>query len=152
VATANSTTLLGELFSGDVYKRNQGRVVRQGTFFGIVAIVAVGCMTLANTILADQIAPIKVGVPTALGVLGAWFAWRVVNYPRFADFLIAVEGEMDKMSWPEWSYLWRALGVVLTMLVLFTAYMFVCDIFWNWLFETIRFLDITTTNTPPATR
>ena len=150
MAAANTTTLLGEMFSGDIYKRNQGRLVRQGTFFGIVALVAVGCITLANTILADKIAPIRVGLPTGIALLGAWFAWRVVNYPRFADFLIAVEGEMDKMSWPDWTYLWRALGVVLTMLVLFTAYMFLCDVFWNWLFETIRFLDITTTNTPAA--
>ncbi len=136
------------MFSGVFYKRNQGRLVRQGTFFGILAIAAVGCITLANTILADQIAPIRVGVPTALAVLGGWFAWRVINYPRFADFLIAVEGEMDKMSWPDWPYLWRALGVVLTMLVLFTTYMFICDIFWNWLFETIHFLEVTTSDPP----
>ncbi len=148
MAAANTTTLLGELFSGVFYKRNQGRLVRQGTFFGIVAVVAVGCITLANTILADQITPVRVGTPTALAVLGAWFAWRIVNYPRFADFLIAVEGEMDKMSWPDWAYLWRALGVVLTMLVLFTAYMFLCDIFWNWLFETIHFLEVSTATTP----
>ncbi|WP_197453919.1 preprotein translocase subunit SecE [Caulifigura coniformis] len=148
MAAANTTSLLGEMFSGGIYKRNQGRLVRQGTFFGIVAIVAVGCITLANTILADQATPIRVGGSSALAVLGAWFAWRVVNYPKFADFLIAVEGEMDKMSWPDWAYLWRALGVVLTMLVLFTAYMFVCDVFWNWLFETIRFLDISTPTTP----
>jgi len=148
VAAANTTSLLGEMFSGDIYKRNQGRLVRLGTFFGIVALVAVGCITLANTILADKFAPVRVGLPTGIALLGAWFAWRVVNFPRFADFLIAVEGEMDKMSWPDWTYLWRALGVVLTMLILFTAYMFLCDVFWNWLFETIRFLDITTTNTP----
>jgi len=151
VAAANTTTLLGEMFSGDIYKRNQGRFVRQGTFFGIVALIAVGCITLANTILADRIPPVRVGVPVLIALAGAWFAWRVVNYPRFADFLIAVEGEMDKMSWPDWAYLWRALGVVLTMLVLFTLYMFVCDIFWTWLFETIRFLDATTTNAPPTT-
>ncbi|HVJ68267.1 MAG TPA: preprotein translocase subunit SecE [Caulifigura sp.] len=147
MAAANTTTLLGELFSVDFYKRNQGRLVRQATFFGIVAVIAVGCFTLGNTILSDRIAPIRVGLPTALGVLGAWFAWRVINYPRFADFLIAVEGEMDKMSWPEWPYLWRALGVVMTMLVLFTAYMFLCDIFWNWLFKAIHFLEVTTSST-----
>ena len=148
MAAANTTTLLGEMFSGDIYKRNQGRLVRQGTFFGIVALIAVGCITLANTILADRLPPVRVGVPTLIALAGAWCAWRVVNYPKFADFLIAVEGEMDKMSWPDWTYLWRALGVVLTMLILFTAYMFICDVFWNWLFETIRFLDISTTNTP----
>ncbi len=149
MAAANSPSLIGGLFSGEMYKRNQGRVVRQATFFGIVAVVAVGCITLANTILADQIKPVQVGLPTALCALGAWFAWRVVNYPKFADFLIAVEGEMDKVSWPEWPYLWRALGVVLTLLVLFTSYMFLCDIFWNWLFELIHFLEVSSPTTTP---
>ena len=29
-----------------------------------------------------------------------WFAYRLVNLSSFADFLIAVEVEMTKVSWP----------------------------------------------------
>ncbi len=28
-----------------------------------------------------------------------WLAWRVVNVPSFADFLIATEAELNKVSW-----------------------------------------------------
>ncbi len=33
-----------------------------------------------------------------LGAVGVWFGYRVVNYSVFADFLIAVEAEMNKVS------------------------------------------------------
>src|SRR3712207_7334919 len=38
-------------------------------------------------------------LPILLGGLLVWFAWRVVNMPTFADFLIATEAEMNKVSW-----------------------------------------------------
>lgn len=142
MATAQQSTLVGEIFSGSVYKRNQGRVVRQATFFGLVALAVVGCATMSNTVLSEYGKQVSVGVPVAVGALAAWIAYRVVNYPRFADFLIAVEGEMEKVSWPEWPYLWRALSVVLVVLIIFTLYMAFCDTVWVWLFSAIGFLDI----------
>ena len=33
-------------------------------------------------------------------LLGLWIGYRLVNMPQFADFLIAVEAEMNKVSWP----------------------------------------------------
>lgn len=33
-----------------------------------------------------------------LGVVGIWFGYRLVNWPRFADFLISVEAELNKVS------------------------------------------------------
>ncbi len=33
-------------------------------------------------------------------MVGLWLCFRLVNMPRFADFLIAVEAEMNKVSWP----------------------------------------------------
>jgi hypothetical protein len=43
-----------------------------------------------------------VSVPGAglLLAAGLWSVYRLVNMPRFADFLIAVESEMAKVSWP----------------------------------------------------
>jgi preprotein translocase subunit SecE len=146
VATAQQSTLVGEIFSGSIYKRNQGRLVRQATFFGLTAVALIGCVTMANTVLSDYTKPIAVGIPVAAGAIAAWIAYRIVNYPRFADFLIAVEGEMEKVSWPEWPYLWRALGVVLVVLVLFTTYMWFCDAVWVWLFNAIGFLDLDAIN------
>ncbi len=71
--------------------------------------------------------------------LGLWFAFRLVNMPRFADFLIAVEAEMNKVSWPSRTELIRSSIVVIVVLLLLTAVLFVYDIVWQWLF---RFLGV----------
>jgi preprotein translocase SecE subunit len=60
-----------------------------------------------------------------------WFAWRAVNYPTFADFLIATEAEINKVSWTSRKALIRDTIVVLTTLILLTFFLFVVDLFWN---------------------
>ena len=47
-------------------------------------------------------------VPLTVLVGGLWASFRVVQLPSFADFLISVEAEMNKVSWPSWDELIRA--------------------------------------------
>ena len=70
-------------------------------------------------------------VPLILMAASLWFAWRVVNYPTFADFLIATEAEINKVSWTPRRALVRDTIVVLTTLFLLTVFLFVVDLFWN---------------------
>ena len=70
-------------------------------------------------------------VPLVLVALTLWFAWRAVNYPTFADFLIATEAEINKVSWTSRKALIRDTIVVLTTLFLLTVFLFVVDMFWN---------------------
>src|SRR5262249_18513474 len=72
--------------------------------------------------------------------LGLWFAFRVVNYPVFADFLIATEAELNKVSWTPRRQLLRDTVVVLVAVVLFTVFLFVVDQAWGWTFRTIGVL------------
>jgi preprotein translocase SecE subunit len=72
-------------------------------------------------------------IPLVLIAATLWFAWRVVNYPQFADFLIATEAEINKVSWTTRRALFRDTIVVLTSLILLTVFLFVVDIFWGWL-------------------
>jgi|SRR5262245_42333771 len=81
------------------------------------------------TVLPD----LKYTVPLILIAATLWFAWRVVNYPTFADFLIATEAEINKVSWTSRRALIRDTIVVLTSLVLITLFLFVVDLFWGWL-------------------
>jgi preprotein translocase SecE subunit len=69
-------------------------------------------------------------MPILLGILLIWFAWRVVNIPAFADFLIATEAEMNKVSWTTQRRLVQDTIVVLTTVFLFTGFLFVVDIIW----------------------
>jgi preprotein translocase SecE subunit len=72
-------------------------------------------------------------LPLILIAAPLWFAWRVVNYPQFADFLIATEAEINKVSWTTRRALFRDTIVVLTSLILLTIFLFVVDVFWGWI-------------------
>ena len=64
-------------------------------------------------------------------VAGLWVSYRLVNVPAFADFLIAVEAEMNKVSWPTRPELFRSSIVVLIMIFVLAMFLAGCDIFWK---------------------
>ena len=70
---------------------------------------------------------LKYYVPLALLAIGLWASFRVVQMPAFADFLISVEGEMNKVSWPSRSDLFRASLVVILVIFFLAALLFVYD-------------------------
>jgi preprotein translocase subunit SecE len=118
--------LIAGMFSGSRYKRSQGRIARQATFLAIVATVAIGAWRLSGAYGGDS--PVsRYVIPAAIAVIGTWAAFRVVNIPRFADFLISVEAEMNKVSWPSRGELFRASMVVLIVIFLLTAILFGYD-------------------------
>src|SRR5262249_35192157 len=41
----------------------------------------------------------SLSLTVAIGALTIWLAYRLVNFPKFADFLIATEAEMSKVTW-----------------------------------------------------
>jgi preprotein translocase SecE subunit len=59
-----------------------------------------------------------------------WMSWRIVNWPAFADFLIATEAEMNKVSWTTRKRLVQDTIVVLVTVILLTVFLFVVDILW----------------------
>ncbi len=231
VATNNS--LSSAMLSASLYKRNQGRMVRQLTFLGMVLAALYGTWTLSNQILSSyvnsaltiavsypastasqiegkfteffgaepydksneggvhrarfssvtskywetdpelrssaaerfssgkdsaleyegvkvsepthrvrQVTWIRIGIPVALSAIAVWCAFRAVNYSRFADFLISVEAEMDKVSWASRGELYRATIVVLTTMTFLGALLFVYDQLWVVFFRLVRFLEI----------
>ena len=69
-------------------------------------------------------------MPVVCAGLALWFAWRLVNVPRFADFLIATEAEMNKVSWTTRRRLIQDTIVVLVTVFLFTVFLFAVDLLW----------------------
>jgi preprotein translocase subunit SecE len=136
------TSLWMELLKGRLYKPNQGRVVRQVTAVSVAGVFVAAGWRVYATILSDADDWLRWGIPSAIAIIGCWVAFRLVNWPNFANFLISVEAEMDKVSWASWDYLKRATGVVLVSMVVLGAYLFFCDIFWQQLFGFIGFLDL----------
>jgi preprotein translocase SecE subunit len=66
-----------------------------------------------------------------LAGLALWVAWRVVNYPAFADFLIATEAELNKVSWTTRRKLVQDTIVVLVTVFLMAVYLFAMDQAWS---------------------
>ncbi len=132
-----SSVLLQEFTSAALYKRSQGRLARQVTCIVIWLVVAIGCWRLSTQVLNRTDNAVRYGVPAAVLVVGMWIGYRLVNYPPFADFLIAVEAEMNKVSWPTWRELSRSTVVVIVLIVGLTAVLFGLDTIFLFLLETL---------------
>jgi preprotein translocase subunit SecE len=130
---------LHELRNVGVYKKSQGRITRQITWAAMAGAVALGFWRLSLTMI-DQWGwnrTLGLTIPTVLAVIGCWMAYRLVNYPRFADFLIAVEAEMNKVSWPTRGELVRASLVVLFTIGILAVVLAGFDIAWTVVFRDI---------------
>jgi preprotein translocase subunit SecE len=114
-------------------------LVRQLTAGAAIAAVVLAAWTMSIHLLNGQDQAVQYGVPIALAIAGIWAVYRLVNYPPFADFLIDVEGEMAKVSWPSAGELKRATVVVLTTMITLSLVLFLYDNLW---LQVLRFLRI----------
>jgi preprotein translocase subunit SecE len=89
---------------------------------------------------SDQAPMLHYWVPLALMAIGLWASFRVVQLPSFADFLISVEAEMNKVSWPTWTELVRSSMVVILMIFILAAILFFYDFAWKFLLERVLHL------------
>jgi preprotein translocase subunit SecE len=136
----SESSLTSELFHASTYKPTQGRIVRQLTVLAIGLIVALGCWSLYTTLSnSDQSLSlaIVVGVPAVLLVVGLWISYRLINWPRFADFLIAVEAEMKKVTWPSREEVKRASVVVIVTIAILAVSLFLFDVVWHGFFNAL---------------
>ena len=121
------------LFQFGIYKRSQGRIARQVTFAVLAVAVGIGCWRLSQFLVGDPLP--RFGVPGVIVLLGWWISYRLVNFSRFADFLISVEAEMNKVSWPGRSELFRSVLVVMFTIFFLAALLALYDFLW-WLLLT----------------
>lgn len=141
LAKQNDTNTGGfwsEFFRVGLYKPNQGRIVRQVTFLAIAILACLAAWQFQQVRFVATMFPGASYVWGAVvGGIGIWFAYRVVNYSKFADFLIAVEAEMNKVSWPTKQELWRASCVVIFVIFAMALSLFLFDIIWTKVFQVI---------------
>jgi len=136
-----------DLFQFGLYKRNQGRIVRQLTFLALAVTFGLAAWRLALVLHNDTgvlwrwlpyaaMEYLWYLVPLLLLAVGLAISWRLVaNYPQFVDFLIAVEAEMNKVSWPSRTELIRSSLVVIFMMFFLAIVLFGFDLVWRALFQ-----------------
>jgi len=128
--------LIAGMFHASPYKRSQGKIARQLTFAAMAVAVAVGAWKLSDAQQGTS-AVMQYVVPLGVLAAGMWVGFRIVNIPRFADFLISVEAEMNKGQWPGRSELWRASVVVIVVIFFLAGALFLFDIVLSWIFKEI---------------
>ena len=125
-------TFFYELVHVGIYKRSQGRITRQVTFAALAVAIALGLLRLSSTLGGMNLgSEFQFALPLLLLLAGLWASYRLVNVPAFADFLIAVEAEMNKVSWPTRTELFRASMVVLMLIFALGFILAGYDMFWK---------------------
>lgn len=141
-------------FHATSYKANQGVRVRRGTVIALLVLGITGVITMVthNTLGARTgrdwymwipfagddaygyylplLFSVNYTLPILLTGVVCWFAWRITNWPTFADFLIATEAEMNKVSWTSRKRLVQDTIVVLVTVLVLTVFLFVVDFMW----------------------
>ncbi len=128
------------MFSAELYKRSQGKVTRQATFGALALITALGCWSLNAQLAFTVQQSTRYAIVAVVLFAGWWLSFRLVNMPRFADFLISVEAEMTKVSWPTRSDLVKTSIVVMVVIFGMAFVLFMYDIVWQWVLGAIGVL------------
>jgi preprotein translocase subunit SecE len=142
--------LLKELFRLRRYKSSQGHLIRRMTMAGVWILFATAawkCTLMDFTWLAgwtgwaesteifDMI--FKYSMAGVIALFGLWFGYRLVHWMTFADFLISVEAEMAKVSWPGKAELRSSTIVVLVVFAFLAGMLLIYDLglltFFKWI-------------------
>jgi preprotein translocase SecE subunit len=120
----------GQLVTPDQLKAEKERVERE---FGTAPTTGPATLASGPTEFATLplLPSVQYTLPLLLLLAAIWLAWRIVNIPTFADFLIATEAELNKVSWTTQRRLVQDTIVVLVTVVLMAGFLFAADQVWR---------------------
>lgn len=124
-----------ELFRANFYKPLQGKKTRllSGLAVGVIFICGAWAFFSQISGVLDQ--AISGPIAGVIAAFGCWLGFRLIHWPPFAEFLISVEAEMMKVSWPSKPEMISSTVVVLIVLALLALVIFVFDIAWMFIFR-----------------
>ncbi len=130
----------------EVYKRGQGYYTRLFTALGCGVIAAVGCWRLYEKLGGLDTAAstriwIQTFVPVGLFVVFAILVFLMVNKPKIANFMIAAEGEMKKVSWSSKKEIAASTFIVIVVVISIALLLMFTDIFFQFFFRAIHLLE-----------
>jgi len=128
----------------DIYKRGQGKYTRLWSAFAVAIIAGLGCLRLYGKLEAASLglSPkttlwIATMVPSGLFVVMAFVIFWLVNKPSVADFMVAAEGEMKKVSWSSRQEIYVSTFVVIAVVIIMSVLLGTTDFgfsaFFSWL-------------------
>ncbi|MCJ7691861.1 MAG: preprotein translocase subunit SecE [Sedimentisphaerales bacterium] len=124
-----------------IYKRGQGKNTRLWSSLGSALIVALGCYRLYDWLQAAEFGLnprtglwVATMVPVFLFVVLGLLIFRLANKPSLADFMIAAEGEMKKVSWSSRKEIAVSTFIVILVVFVLAVLLGVTDISFQLLF------------------
>jgi len=125
----------------EIYKRGQGKYTRSITFVGGALIAAlIGRFVYQQLVFTDRLL-VLYGIPVAIFIGGAVLMFWIVNRPRSADFMIATEGEMKKVSWSSKKEIIGGTKVVIATTLLLALLLWAVDLAFSVFFQSINVLE-----------
>ena len=121
-----------------IYKRGQGKYTRLGSTFGAAIVAGLGCWQLYRKLQATDLGLwVETMVPAGLFVVLILLIFWLINKQSIADFMIAAEGEMKKVSWSSRKEIAVSTFIVIAVVILMAALLGVTDLsfemFFSWL-------------------
>jgi len=129
----------------NVYKPGLGKYTRLYSAVALAMVAGLGCWRL-YTILADVSVPglskqtsflISRLVPAALFAILAFLVYWLLNRPVVADFLIAAEGEMKKVSWSSRKEITVSTIIVIVVVIMLAVLIGLTDLIFSVFFSAI---------------
>jgi preprotein translocase SecE subunit len=130
----------------DIYKRGQGKYTRLCSAFAMAIVIGLGCLQLYYVLEAASWGIsykasmwIATMVPAGLFVILTLLVFWLVNKHKVADFLIAAEGEMKKVSWSSKQEIAVSTLIVIIVVIIMAILLGTADLsfqtFFLWLFS-----------------
>jgi preprotein translocase subunit SecE len=126
---------IGTVAFFEIYKRGQGKHTRIITFVSAMAIGVIGAAVLSKRLAVYGGPVLRFGLPTAMVVALAVVMFWIVNRPRSADFMIATEGEMKKVSWSSRREIVGSTKVVIITTLIMAGTLFGVDLLFTVVFR-----------------
>ncbi len=121
-----------------IYKPTQGKYTRVTTAVAVLVMGCWGCYALTEKLGGYGVGTyLRFGIPLAVLVLLGLGVFWVVNRPKIADFLIATEGEMKKVSWSSKKEVIGSTKVVIVTTFILAALLFLVDFVFATMFRLI---------------
>ena len=128
----------------NIYKPGQGYWTRMLSAIGGGVLVVAGALWLKQKLEVFQGAVfLQWGAAVAVIAIFAPLIYRWVGTkPRTCDFMIATDGEMKKVAWPNRKEVVGSTLVVIWCVILMAAMLFLSDLAFSWFFRVIHVLDV----------
>ena len=120
-----------------IYRKTQGRWTRLGTVGGAGILIVIGAWYTWSE-LPSELRLFRAIIPLVVVLAFFYVLLRVVNSKRPADFMIATEGEMKKVSWSSKKEIIGSTKVVIVTLLIMGLVLFLVDWFFMRLMKLIN--------------